>query len=162
MPDMLVNLLNVNDDFQLLQKLSEAHIIIRRAVVPDKITIVDWVKSNWGNGAASECDTSFSRTPVSCFIATREKELLGYGCYNATALNFFGPTHVLDKEQGKGIGKAILLKCLLSMRDEGYFYSIIGGIGPAQFYEKVAGAILIPHSDPSLYKDFLGGNCFTV
>ena len=43
------------------------------------------------------------------------------------------------------------------MRAEGYGYAIIGGVGPAQFYEKCVGAVLIPDSSPGIYRDFLGG-----
>lgn len=51
-------------------------------------------------------------------------------------LIFFGPTKVLESYQGKGIGKALLLRSLHALKDEGYIYAIIGGIGPARFYEK--------------------------
>jgi predicted N-acetyltransferase YhbS len=90
------------------------------------------------------------------FVATREKEILGYACYNATAPDFFGPTRVLDGEQGKQIGKALLLRSLHALQDEGYAYAIIGGVGPRQFYEKCVGATLIEGSKPGIYKDFLG------
>jgi len=89
-------------------------------------------------------------------LATRGADILGYACYEATAPNFFGPTRVLDSEQGKGIGKALLLKSLYGMRESGYVYAIIGGVGPAEFYEKAVGAVLIPDSTPGIYRDFLG------
>ncbi len=69
---------------------------------------------------------------------------------------FFGPTRVLDSERGKGIGKALLLRSLRAMRDEGYVYAIIGGVGPAEFYEKCVGATLIEGSTPGIYRDLLG------
>jgi len=34
-------------------------------------------------------------------------------------------------------------------------YAIIGGIGPAAFYEKTVGAVLIENSTSGIYKDFL-------
>ena len=115
------------------------------------------MREHTGISAAGECDVCFSRPAVSCFIATRGKEILGYACYDATAPDFFGPTSVLDTERGKGIGRALLLRCLAAMRAEGYGYAIIGGVGPAQFYEKCVGAVLIPDSSPGIYRDFLGG-----
>ena len=42
------------------------------------------------------------------------------------------------------------------MKDMGYAYAIIGGVGPAAFYTKVCGAKIIENSDPGVYKDFLG------
>jgi hypothetical protein len=39
------------------------------------------------------------------------------------------------------------------MREMGYGYAIIGGVGPAAFYEKVCGATVIEGSDVSVYGD---------
>lgn len=157
MADMLVNLLNLpEDDPALLKRLDEDGIVIHRALAPDKWRITDWVAENSSRNAAGECDVCFSHTPVSCFIASRNKEILGYACYDATAPNFFGPTRVLDSEQGKGIGKVLLLRCLRSMREAGYVYAIIGGIGPAAFYEKAVGAVMIENSTLGIYRNFLG------
>ena len=126
-------------------------------MAPDKFRIIPWVREHSSLSASGECDVCFSHTPISCFIATRGAEILGYACYNATAPDFFGPTRVLDAEQGKGVGKALLLRCLRAMREEGYVYAIIGGVGPQAFYQKTVGAELIPDSTPGIYRDFLGG-----
>lgn len=99
----------------------------------------------------------FQTHPITCYIATRGKQILGYACYNATAPDFFGPTAVAEAERGKGIGRALLLRSLASLREEGYGYAIIGGVGPAAFYEKTVGATLITGSTPGVYRDFLGG-----
>lgn len=156
MADMLVNLLNLPSAESLYKRLKEDHnIYIRRALVPDKFRIVEWAKEHSSLSAAGECDVCFSRLPVSCFIATRGACVLGYACYNATAPDFFGPTRVSDEEQGKGVGKALLLASLHAMRAEGYVYAVIGGIGPAEFYAKTVGAVLIADSTPGIYKDFL-------
>lgn len=156
MPDMLVNLLKLPHEQPLMQSLEQQNIQIRRALAPDKLRIVSWVQQYSGKNAAGECDVCFSRLPVSCFIATRGAKIIGYACYNAIAPDFFGPTRVLDMEQGRSIGKALLLRSLYAMRDEGYLYAIIGGVGPQVFYEKCVGAILIPDSSPGIYRDFLG------
>lgn len=157
MPDMLVNLLKLPKDDSVFDTLEKEGICIHRALAPDKLRVVDWVAENSGRNAAGECDVCFSRTPVSCFLATSRAQILGYACYDATALNFFGPTRVLDSHRSKGIGKALLLKSLCAMREEGYVYAIIGGVGPAAFYEKTVGALLIPDSTPGIYEHFLGG-----
>ena len=46
---------------------------------------------------------------------------------------------MLDSEQGKGIGKALLLRCLHALRAEGYAYAIIGGVGAGGLLRKVRG-----------------------
>ncbi|MEG2208145.1 MAG: GNAT family N-acetyltransferase, partial [Clostridia bacterium] len=130
MPDMLVHLLNLPKVEPVMETLEECNLQIRRALAPDKLRIVPWVQEHSGVSAAGECDVCFSHTPVSCFVATQGARIIGYACYNATAPDFFGPTRVLDEFQGKGVGKALLLRALAAMRDEGYIYAIIGGVGP--------------------------------
>lgn len=149
--DMLVNLLQLPPEQAL-----PAGIRIRRAMAPDKQRVLAWVQEHSGPSAAGECDVCFAHTPISCYLVTRGAEILGYACYNATAPDFFGPTRVLDSEQGQGLGRALLLRSLYALRDEGYAYAIIGGVGPVAFYEKCVGATVIPNSTPGVYKDFLG------
>lgn len=109
MPDMLVKLYDLPEDAQTACPRDES-VQIRRAMAPDKFRVVEWVKEHSGLSAAGECDVCFARPAVSCFIATRGKKILGYACYDATAPDFFGPTRVLDEEQGGGIGRALLLR----------------------------------------------------
>lgn len=156
MTDLLVNLLEIEDYKSCTEQLKKEGIDIFRAITPDKLRVVEWVKEHSGPSAAGECDTSFARIPVSCFIAAKADKIIGYACYNATAPDFFGPTRVLDEYQGKGIGKALLLRSLYAMREEGYQYAIIGGAGPVSFYEKCAGAVVIESSKRrNVYEHFL-------
>ena len=41
------------------------------------------------------------------------------------------------------------------MKDMGYAYSIIGGVGPAKFYSKTFGAEIIKGANPGIYKGIL-------
>lgn len=157
MQDMLVNLVTLPDYRESLAKLLEEGIEVFRAIAPDKHRVMEWVMEHSSRSAASECDVCFTNTPISCFIAVKGDKILGYACYNATAPDFFGPTKVLEEEQGKGIGKALLLRSLQALKDEGYQYAIIGGVGPVKFYEKTVDAVLIEGSDKhSVYNNFLG------
>jgi GNAT superfamily N-acetyltransferase len=158
MPDMLVKLLELPPLDPILSYISTHQVTIRRALTPDKLRILDWIGEHSSRSAVGEADACFSRIPVSLFVATRAKEILGYACYNATAPDFFGPTRVLDSEQGKGIGKALLVQALWAMRHEGYVYAIIGGVGPADFYTRCVGATLIADSTPGIYRDWLGNH----
>lgn len=158
MADMLVNLLEIEDYHKDIERLKAAGIEIFRALAPDKFRIIDWVKEHSSINAAGECDKCFSNQPISCFVAAKGSKILGYACYNATAPDFFGPTKVLEECQGEGIGKALLLRSLHALKDEGYQYAIIGGIGPAKFYEKCVQAVLIESSKThSVYEHFLAG-----
>jgi len=156
MPDMLVRLYDLPCSDSLLASLKEQGISIQRAMAPDKMRVLSWIGEHSSPAAQGEADVCFARHPISLFLAVKEKQILGYACYHATAVDFFGPTRVLDSMQGKGIGKALLLRSLHALCDEGYAYAIIGGVGPAAFYEKCVGATLIEGSTPGIYKDFLG------
>lgn len=115
------------------------------------------MEKNFGKLWASECDVSFSNKPISCFVAYEKvtKEIVGFSCYDTTARGFFGPTGVLEKFRGKGIGKVLLVYCLKDMLNVGYAYAIIGDAGPVEYYKKTVGAEVIEDSSPGIYKDLL-------
>ena len=84
--------------------------------------------------------------------------MVGFACYDTAALGLFGPMGVIESMQGKGIGKALLLACLVEMKIKGYGYAVIGWAGPQDFYAKIAGAVAIPDSTPGIWKNWLGGS----
>jgi GNAT superfamily N-acetyltransferase len=155
MPDMLVKLYNLPDSTKLTDKLKNEDIEIRHPLPPEKHIVINWVRNNFSEGWASECEKTFSTLPVTSYIAVRDGKILGFACYEATCKNFFGPTGVLQEARGSGIGAALLLRSLESLREQGYAYAVIGGVGPADFYSKVAGAVLIENSSPGIYKGML-------
>ena len=155
MPDMLVKLYELPPLEPLRAQLDAAGVQVRRALAPEKHIVVDWVRSLFGSPWASECETSFANHPVSCFIATEEGRCIGFACYEATCRDFFGPTGVAQAARKRGIGRALLLACLHAMRAEGYGYAIIGGAGPADFYQRAAGATVIEGSQPGIYRGLL-------
>ena len=156
MADMLVNLLELQSPDEIIARLEDQGISIRRAMAPDMYGILEFVEKTLSRGARGECAVCFSHQPISCFIAVKDKKPVGFACYDATMRDFFGPTAVDESCRGKGVGAALLLSALWSMRDEGYAYAIIGGVGPAAFYEKVCGAKMIEGSTPGAYRDFIG------
>ncbi len=156
MTDMLVKLYDLPNTWDFLAEQEAQGVTIRKPIGPEKHLIVDWVYETFSSDPwASETDIALSNHPISCFIALRDGDLVGFGCYDATALGFFGPTGVKETERGQGIGRALLLACLLDMKLKGYGYAIIGKVGPAEFYRKMAGAVEIPDSRPSIWKGWL-------
>ena len=151
MPDMLVNLLKLAPLDPVLAELRRAGLIVRRAQ-PHEITIVrDFVLANFAVGWADEISVGYHNKPVSVFIAIQDKRVVGFAAYECTRRSFFGPTGVAESERGRGIGHALLLACLWGLREMGYAYGIIGGAGPAEFYERAVGATLISDSVPGIY-----------
>lgn len=156
MKDMLVRLIELPDVSEIEKKLREKEkIVFRKAIAPEKHLVSEWVMEQFGAYWQSEVEVAFSRQPVSVWLAQRGNQILGFACYESTARNFFGPTGTLESERGKGIGKILLVKSLESLREMGYAYAIIGGVGPAEFYEKAVGAKAIDGSETSIYQHLL-------
>ena len=152
---MLVNLLKLPRLEPALQEMVDARIVIRRAQ-PFEITLVrSFVENNFSVAWADEVSVGFASKPVSVFIATLGKEILGFAAYECTRRSFFGPTGVIESARGQGIGKALLLASLWGLREMGYVYGVIGRAGPIEFYEKTIGAVVIQDSDPGIYVDLL-------
>lgn len=153
---MLVRLIGLPDISKIEQRLqTEENIIFRRPIAPEKSIVVNWVKNHFSENWASEVDVSFQNKPVSCFLAQRENEILGFSCYESTAKNFFGPTGILENERNKSIGKILLVKSLEALKELGYTYAIIGGVGPAGYYKKTVNAEIIEGSEHSIYQNML-------
>ena len=148
MPDLLVNLLKLPPRKEL-----DSEVVVRRAQPFELSTVRQFVADNFSTAWADEVSVGFANKPVSIFIAIRDRRLVGFAAYECTRRGFFGPTGVLEQEQRKGIGESLLLACLWSLREMGYVYAIIGGVGPVRFYQKTVGAIVIPDSEPGIYID---------
>jgi GNAT superfamily N-acetyltransferase len=153
--DMLVKLYELEDDWTFIADQARLGITIRKPLGSEKHLVVDWVRAQFEDEWASETDVAFSNQPRSLFVAIQDGGIVGFACYDAAALGFFGPTGVLEACRGRGTGRALLLACLLDMKLKGYGYAIIGGVGPAEFYRKAVGASEIPGSTPGVWKTWL-------
>ena len=151
---MLVKLYDLPKNCKELDELSNK-ISFRRPLAAEKSIVNNWVKKRFGDGWESEVDVSFSRKPITTFIAIEDNQILGFATYDAAYLNFLGPMGVEKSKRKKGLGKALLFLALSSMKEMGYAYAIIGGVGPAKFYEKTYNAKIIEGSDPGIYKGIL-------
>jgi len=129
---------------------------VRRALAPEKHRVVAWVRENFAEAWASEAEVAFSRQPVACFVAVQDGGIVGFACHDATCRNFFGPTGVEPKARKNGVGTALLFACLEAMKQQGFGYAIIGGVGPADYYSKAVGAVPIEGSEPGIYRGLLG------
>ena len=149
MPDLLVNLLK-------LPAIDESpDFIVRRAQPFESSAVRNFVAANFSLTWADEISVGFARQPISVFVATIQRELVGFSAYECTRRGFFGPTGVIETARGMGAGKALLLASLWGLREMGYVYAIIGGVGPVRFYQKAVSAIIIPDSEPGIYTDIL-------
>jgi GNAT superfamily N-acetyltransferase len=154
MIDMLVRLYDLPDPAALYAGVAAKGVTLRRARAFEKHTVAAFART-FSEKWASEVEVALTRQPVACFIATKDKRILGFACHETTMRGFFGPTGVAEEARGMGLGKALLFKSLEALRETGHAYAIIGGVGPREFYAKACGAIEIPGSDPGIYGDIL-------
>lgn len=152
MSDMLVKLYECPPAAPEVARLREGGVACRRAESFEGAAVLQFVKRHFPNWA-DELLAGFAAVPPTVYIATEAGRVSGFACFNATRPNYFGPTGVAEAARGRGIGRALLLLCLESLAAEGYAYAIIGGVGPASFYEKAVGATIIPGSEPGIYGD---------
>jgi predicted N-acetyltransferase YhbS len=150
MPDLLVNLLKLP-----AMENESAEFLVRRAQPFELSAVRRFVEENFSVNWADEVSVGFARQPISVFVATRDRELIGFAAYECTRRGFFGPMGVTEHAHGKGAGKALLLAAMWGLRDLGYVYAIVGAAGPVRFYQKTVGAIVIPDSEPGIYTDLL-------
>jgi GNAT superfamily N-acetyltransferase len=155
MADMLVKLYNFQADTALLAQQETAGITIRKPLASEKHLITAWVQQHFSAGWVSEVEIAITQRPPTCWIAVQSGQLLGFACYDAAALGYFGPMGIAPDHRGQGLGKALLHTTLRDMYGRGYGYAVIGFVGPVEFYTKTAGAILIPDSTPGLWETVL-------
>jgi GNAT superfamily N-acetyltransferase len=155
MTDMLVRLYDLPPAEPHLAALAAAGVSCRRPETYERSAVLEFVRTEFP-GWVDETTVALSRVPATCFVAIEHGRVIGFACYHATRPAFFGPTGVAGASRRRGIGAALLLCALHAIAAEGYAYAIIGAVGPADFYERVAGAIPIPGSEPGIYRDRIG------
>ncbi len=154
MADLLVRLYDL-PEFPATARVAAARILVRRALVPEKQLILDWIGERFSHHWVSEASTALSQMPPTILLAVRDNSLLGFACYDTSAKGFFGPTGVDEAARGQGIGEALLIATLRAMREAGYGYAVIGDPGPVEFYKKRLEAFEIPGSAPGVYAGML-------
>ncbi len=155
MVDMLVRLYDLPAGEPLRKKLAEQGVQVRLCRPFDMHAAEEWIARTFSTRWVSEFQVAMAHQPCGCVIATRERKVVGFACYDATARGFIGPMGVDPELRQGGVGKALLISALEQMRAIGYAYAIIGGTGPQEFYSRTVGATVIEGSDPGFYTDIL-------
>ena len=150
---MLVNLLRLPPVEPALEEARGRGLLVRRARPWELSRVREFVGEHFSQAWADEVSVGLVRQPVTVFVALRDGRLVGFAAYECTRRDFFGPTGVVEGERGRGLGRALLLAALRGLRELGYAYAVVGGVGPAGFYERAVGARLIPDSSPGVYAD---------
>ena len=149
--DMLVNLYALN------QKLEhQGNFNVRRILSPNIYLLEKFIKENFHEGWASEAKAACFRSNPTCFIAVQDEKIIGFACYDATTKGFFGPIGVASSSRKQGVARQLVLHTLYAMKEDGYAYAIIGGVGDnvKPFYKKVCDAMEIQEG-PQVYTRML-------
>ena len=157
MPDMLVKIYDLDDDWRFMADQKKRGIMIRKPIGPEKHLIIEWASETFGPAWAAETGAALGNRPWTCFAAVKEEAFIGFACYDATALGFFGPIGVDPSHRGGGTGQALLLACLLDMKLKGYGYAVVGAVKDINFFKKTVGAVEIPDSTPGFYRNRVKG-----
>ena len=155
MVEMLVRLYALPEGAPLRRKLEEKGVLIRTCRPYEMHAVQEWIARTFSTRWVSEFTAAMSHQPVGCIIATRNREVLGFACFDATMRGFIGPMGVDPSLRMGGVGKALLVTALEQMKVLGYGYAVIGGTGPQEFYSRTVGATVIEGSDPGIYADIL-------
>lgn len=155
MVDMLVRLYALPDGEPLRSALAEQGVQVRMCRPFEMNAVATWIGSTFSTRWVSEFTVAMAHQPTGCIIATRNHEVVGFACYDATARGFIGPMGVDPALRMGGVGKALLVTALEQMRALGYGYAVIGGVGPQDFYARTVGATVIENSSPGIYADIL-------
>lgn len=143
--DMLVNLMQLPEIPAPAEGIS-----IKRALIVDKELILNFIREEFpgSGGWLWETEKALMQNPGGCFIAVKEKQVVGFACYDSTAKDYFGPTGVRSDMRGQGVGRVLLIRTLHAMREAGYGYAVIGAVSDAaDFYQKTVGAQFIEGSE---------------
>ncbi len=153
--DMLVKLYDLPDSREIFAALSKDGISVRRAMAPDRHKVLAFVKKEFSDAWASETEVAFSRAPITCFIAARGRDLIGFANHDATLPEFLRSDRRAHEraQQGRRQGAAVCVPG--GHARAGFAYAIIGGVGPAEFYAKAVGAVAIEGSAPGIYRGLL-------
>ena len=104
--------------------LLEKGIRIKRTLPCDITPVQKFIEENFSRGWADEALPAIMKG--SCFIAVREKEILAFGCVDATARAFIGPCGTREDARGLGLYRALSQRCYRYLIEHGYQYAIVG------------------------------------
>lgn len=147
MPDLLVSLIHLKPLEPMLAPLRARGVTLRRPNAWEQQVLRTFILNHFQPGWADEVSVAFSHQPVTAFVALHEGRITGFAGYECSRRNFFGPTGVAPQWRGSGVGRALFHASLHGLRQLGYVYAVVGGAGPVGFYEREAGAIVIPFDE---------------
>jgi LmbE family N-acetylglucosaminyl deacetylase len=128
-PDLLAKLWTVKRDSEVLDNLTRQNIQIKRVMSMDISKVYSFIEDNFAKQWADESLPAL--ISGDCYVAVREREILGFLAFDSTAKSYIGPGGVHPSARGRGIFRALFLRAFISMIEKGYRYAILGQANPA-------------------------------
>ncbi len=153
-PDLLLKLYEINDDPKILERMKEQGIKIKRVMPMNTTKVYEFIRDNFAATWADECLPSIMNGD--CYVAVKDRELLGFFAIDTPAKGFTGPVGVLPSARRMGISRALGLVGIKAMKDKGYKYAVSGRVHPwfRNVEETLVGLMPIPGSAGS-YEDMI-------
>jgi len=81
--------------------------------------------------------------PADVHVAAHQGRPVAFAAHdgNNRGLGWFGPAGTLDAHRGRGLGRALLIACLVDIAAAGHDKAEIAWIGPREFYARSCGAV---------------------
>jgi mycothiol synthase len=124
------------------RRLATDGITVRRAAPGESGAVAGWLRQGpWGDSTWwQEAERAIAADPPGCHVAVRGGRYLGFACHGVSRHAWFGPTGTLPEEQGRGIGTALLRRCLADIAAAGHRSAQIAWAGPVRYYSRAVGA----------------------
>jgi mycothiol synthase len=126
----------------LVERAAAAGYEVRRVGRGERDVLLHVAAEAFAPAWAFELGRAMDQDPPAVFAAFRDGHPVAFAAHDAnnSGLGWFGPAGTLTAHRGRGLGEALLVQCLLDVRDkpEG---GVIAWIGPRHFYEGAAGAV---------------------
>ncbi len=114
-----------------------------RASSDDRDRVLHLIDRHWP-AWRGEIERALANHPLSLHVAQPDSvaELVAFAAYDANnhGTGWFGPMGTAPEWEGHGLGRALLLRCLEDIRQQGHPKAIIPWVGPVGFYHDAAGA----------------------
>ena len=144
--DLLVKLFEFKEDYSLYDRLLEKGIRIKTVIPCDITPVYDFIKDNFSRGWADEALPAMMNG--TCYIAVKGKQIVAFGCAEATAKAYIGPCGTAVEARGMGLYRALSQRCYRHLIEQGYRYAIVGMAAPTVIgiHKDLGDAIVIQNS----------------
>ena len=116
---------------------------VRRVLRAERELLLRVAAEAFAPAWAFELGRAMDQDPVAVFAAWKDGAPVAFAAHDAnnSGLGWFGPAGTLTAHRHHGLGEALLVHCLVDVKDqpEG---GVIAWIGPQEFYERAAGAVV--------------------